>query len=113
MGINPIDLQVNFLQMSNVVGKEQAAARHGLLVNQDIKGDELAEKTLTDDEKVKESQDSGDGATKVDEDKQEANSRQTSGHKKDESSEDHEDDEKKKKSIVKDPDLGRYIDLSG
>lgn len=109
MALNPIDLQVNFLQMANYVSKEQAEARQAMLVNQDINGQKTVEKTLEENKKVNKTENTDEGLGKINTKQKEGNSNEA-GHKKEKKEFASDDD--KEKSIVKDPELGRYIDFS-
>lgn len=114
MSVKPIDLQVNFSQLSNV-GKEQAVLKDSLLHQQSIMSQESIEKTLSMDKKVYENQ-------KSDTNYELKDSNQSGFYNPDSDSEDkkEEDDShlfsgtsKEQSDPFKDPQLGKLLDLKG
>ena len=64
MAIQPIDLQTLFTQVDKI-GKEQAAQKDGLAMQQAILGIKMEQKTEAQIQAVNKAQDSGEGAEKV------------------------------------------------
>jgi hypothetical protein len=117
MAIHPIDLQTLFTQVDKI-GKEQANQKQGLQIQQAIQSAQIQRKTDERIQSVNESQDTGDGPERV----------------KDRSPRKHRDDREEKgleeqarlkaeqgagdrrlndPSVIRDPALGKNIDLSG
>jgi hypothetical protein len=109
MAIQPIDLQALFTQVEKV-GKAQSAQREGLALQQDIQGAQIQRKTEEQVQSVNQTQNMGDGAEKVkDEKRQRQDSR--GGKKKDAEQKDG-DLEKAQTIVFHDPRLGKNIDIS-
>ena len=106
MPMLPIDMQTLFAKI-NQVGKEQAALKDLSAQQQALQNSEIVKQTDQKTHTVTEPEDLADGPEKADED----------GHEKREKKqlkeEEHDQEEIKKKEVVKDPDLGHHIDLSG
>jgi hypothetical protein len=110
MAIQPIDLQTLFTQLDKV-GKSQANQKEGLQIQQALQGVRVQQKTEEQIRSVNESQDTGEGAEGVkDRGPRNQNDRETSSRKDREGTgEDTEEDQ----SVIRDPNLGRNIDVSG
>jgi hypothetical protein len=112
MAIQPIDLQALFSQLEKV-GKVQAGQKEGLQLQQAIQGAHLQQKTEERIQSVNESQDVSQGPEKVkdrsarkdrdDAEREGATEDETPG-----AAENRADP-----SIIQDPALGNYVDLSG
>jgi low affinity Fe/Cu permease len=109
MAIQPIDLQALFTQLDKV-GKEQVSQKQGLQLQQAIQGAQIQRKTEERIQSVNESQDTGNGLERVKDrsakkhreyDEEEGNPSETG------------EDTEKDPSIIRDPALGRNVDLSG
>jgi hypothetical protein len=114
MAIQPIDLQTLFTQMDKV-GKNQASQREGLQIQQAMQQVESQRKAEEQVHSVNEAQDMGEEAEKI---KDEEERRQYSGReggRKDSPEEEAEEpgEQKKDFGLIKDPSLGRNIDISG
>jgi hypothetical protein len=111
MAIQPIDLQTLFTQLDKV-GKNQAAQKEGLQIQQAIQGDQIQRKTDERIQSVNESQDTGEGAETIRDrtSRKNADEEKQGREEKDENSEDKSPGEP---LIFRDPDLGRNIDVSG
>lgn len=107
MPIKPIDLQTLFLQM-NKVGKEQAAAKDGAVLQQSIQGAVQAKKREDEVRTVQKPQ-ADEGAGRIGD--REAKS--PSGEEAEERRNGREPGEPEEPEVVKDPDLGRRIDIQG
>jgi hypothetical protein len=110
MAIQPIDLQALFTQVDKV-GKAQSAQREGLAVQQALQGAQLQRKTEEHIQEVNEAQDSGDGAEKVNDRGQGRNSPAKGKREKGEDPAEGEE-EAAQPSVIRDPSLGRNIDIS-
>lgn len=107
MPIKPIDLQTLFLQM-NQVSKDQAAAKDGAVLQQSIQGAVLAKKREDEVRSVQKPQ-ADENAGKVgDREPGSEAEEEAEGRKRPRNSGEPEEPE-----IVKDPDLGRRIDIQG
>jgi hypothetical protein len=111
MAIAPIDLQAIFSQVDKV-GKTQAAQREGQMLHQAIQGVQLQHKMEEHIQQVNEAQNTGEGVEKVkDRDSDHGQKQNNSGSRKNESKKD-ENVEETQPSVLRDPYLGRKIDIS-
>ncbi|MDR2730966.1 MAG: hypothetical protein LBB81_08735 [Treponema sp.] len=110
MAIAPIDLQAIFSQVDKV-GKTQAAQKEGQALHQAIQGVQLQHKMEEHIQQVNEAQNTGDGVEKIKDRDKEHGQKQNSGRKNDESKKD-ENDEETQVPVLRDPYLGRKIDIS-
>ncbi|MDR1575700.1 MAG: hypothetical protein LBS37_06820 [Treponema sp.] len=111
MAIQPIDLQALFTQVDKV-GKAQSAQREGLAVQQALQGVQLQRKTEEHIQEVNEAQDSGDGAEKVNDRGQRQDSPAKGKGEKGEGPAKEGEEEAAQPSVIRDPRLGRNIDIS-
>ena len=108
MAIQPIDLQTLFTQVDKVA-RQQSAQREGLAMQQAIQGAQLQRKTDEQIQAVNETQNTGeDGAEKV-KDRGAQGQESGGGKRKEQESADQEDPEV---PVIRDPFLGRTIDIS-
>jgi hypothetical protein len=106
----PIDLQAIFTHLDQV-GKEQAAIRNGIVGAQAQQAEEIVKKTEVSDNSVNESKDLDEGTQKIkDEQKQKAEKRR---QRKEAKTKAGGGGEEKMQEIIKDPDLGHHIDITG
>ena len=109
MAIQPIDLQTLFTQVDKVA-KQQSAQREGLAMQQVIHGAQLQRKTEEQIQAVNEAQNTGeDGAEKI---KDRGAQGQEGGNKKHEQDQDDSAEEEAQTPVIRDPRLGRNIDIS-
>jgi len=106
MAIAPIDLQTLFTQVDKV-GRAQAAQKEGQALQQAIQGVQLQRKTEEQIKQVNETQNSGDGAEKVNDNSKRQNPGGNNNQNKKENK-----DEKKQLSVLSNPVLGKKIDIS-
>ena len=106
MPIQPIDMQTLFAKI-NQVGKEQAALKDISAQHQAMQNSEIEKQADQKTHTVQDPEDVSDGPAKTDEDGHAGREKEQQ-----EENEPHEE-EVKKKEVVKDPDLGHHIDLSG
>ena len=109
MAIQPIDLQVLFSRLDQV-GKEQAAQKDVTVHHQAVQGSEIVKRTEHQDHSVSETrQVEQDGVRKIGEDKKKRSSpRRSQGE-----SGKKEDEDDAKREVLRDPFLGRNIDITG
>jgi hypothetical protein len=112
MAIQPLDLQTLFTQVEKV-GKNQAAQREGLQIQEALQQVQSQKKAEEQVQSVNEAQNAGDGAERI---KDGTSRRQPHGE--DEGREKPEDREKEpekedRENFIRDPSLGRNIDISG
>jgi chromatin remodeling complex protein RSC6 len=110
MAIAPIDLQAIFSQVDKV-GKTQAAQREGQTLHQAIQGVQLQRKTEENIQQVNEAQNTGEGAEKVKDRDSRQEQKHKSGGKSNESKKD-ENEEETQAPALRDPYLGRKVDIS-
>ncbi len=110
MAIQPIDLQTLFSQQDKI-GKSQAEQKDGLALQQAVQGAVNQKKNDQRVRSVTQTQNTGDGAEAV---KDKGGNKQGSeqGGKGGER-EEAEDEESQDLEVVRDPQLGRHVDLSG
>ena len=111
MAIQPIDLQAIFSQVDKV-GKNQSALREGLQIQEALQQAQSQKKLEENIRSVNESQNMGDEAGKIKDEK----GRKSSGQNGENGNIEEEDDsnpEEKKPDLIRDPSLGRIIDISG
>ena len=112
MAIQPIDLQALFTQLDKV-GKNQAVLREGLQIQEAMQQVQSQRKLEENIQSVNETQETGEGAEKVKEDSgRGANANPGSGKGKS-GEEDDPAAEEYKPELIRDPALGRNIDISG
>jgi hypothetical protein len=107
MALAPIDLQSIFTQMDKV-GKEQALAKDGAVLSQQIIGDNIRLRNLEKMETVVQLQDAdeGPGKTNVQDENSSGQKQQDGGKKKRNSNYENTG------SFVSDPNVGQNIDIS-
>lgn len=109
MSIQPIDLQTLFVKM-NLVGKEHSAQKNSVIVRQEIQGEEIVKKHQHDDHSVNKTETADEGLGKTKDDLNEENN----PDKKHQQQHNHEAKENlESKEILRDPNLGKNIDVSG
>jgi hypothetical protein len=112
MAIQPIDLQTLFTQVDKV-GKTQAAQREGLQIQEALHQLQSQKKAEEQVQSVNEAQDAGDGAERI----KDGNSRRPSGEgegrEQPEDGEEEPEKENLRENLIRDPTLGRNIDISG
>lgn len=106
MAIQPIDLQVLFARL-NQIGREQAAQRDSITQAQAVAANEIAERSEEEDRRVSELSTDEEGPESVS-DENEGRQTRSETH-----SEREEESESPRQEVVRDPDLGQNIDISG
>jgi len=109
MAIAPVDLQTLFAQLDKV-GKTFGSQREGQALQQAIQGVQLQKKTEENIQQVNETQNTGEGTEKVND----QNQKQQEGSSKKKQNDDSQKEEENKGnvSVLKDPVLGKNIDIS-
>jgi hypothetical protein len=109
MAIQPIDLQTLFSQMEKVA-KIQTREREGAQIQASLQGVQIQKKTDEKAHSVNETKDAGEGAEGINDKDPRKKREQASDAKQGETP---DETEAEGFSIIRDPDLGRNIDLSG
>ena len=109
MAIQPIDLQTLFTQVDKV-GKAQTALKDGLVLQQAIQGAQMERKTEERIQSVNETQNTGEGAEKITDRGGRGQASAEGGGKRQE--EDEQAPQGEEPRIIRDPTLGRNIDIS-
>jgi hypothetical protein len=109
MAIQPIDLQTLFTQVEKV-GKSQAAQKEGLQIQQALQGIQSQQKTEERIQSVNESQNMGEGAEAVKDRSSRKDGDQEQGK---EGAEGKNAEEQPESQVIRDPALGKIIDVSG
>ncbi|MDR2181328.1 MAG: hypothetical protein LBN92_01460 [Treponema sp.] len=107
MAISPIDLQTLFTQVDKV-GKQESAQREGAAIQQSLQQAQVQQRTEDRIRSVNEAQNAGEGAEAI----KDRRPRQKEGgekHREEEAPEEEADAENE----LRDPDLGRNIDVTG
>jgi hypothetical protein len=114
MAIQPIDLQILFTQLDKV-GKNQAVEKEGVAIQQSLLGIQMQKKTEDQIRSVNEAPNTGEGAEGVKERKREG----AEPSEKEDSRDEREKNDGKGSTaekalfIIRDPALGKNIDVSG
>jgi len=109
MAIQPIDLQTIFSQVDKV-GKTQAFLRDGVQMQESLHQAQAQRKLEENIQSVNETQDMGEESGKI---KDENRRGASQGGSKGKSEDSSEDEENEKPDLIRDPSLGRNIDISG
>jgi hypothetical protein len=107
MALLPIDLQTLFSQTTQV-GREQAVQKDAPPIAQSLQGAQLAQRAEARDNAVNETHDQEEGPEQIKERARRGASRRERPPKKGKAS-----PRPPSSSVVKDPDLGRNIDITG
>ena len=110
MAIQPIDLQTLFTQVDKV-GKSQASQRDGLAVHQAMQGIQIQRKTEELMQAVNQAQNTGEGAEKIN-DRREQKQGQARREKKEREEHEEQAAESVRSTVNCDPGLGKNIDIS-
>ena len=108
MAIAPIDLQILFTQLDKV-GKAQASQKEGMTLQQAVQNVQLQKKTEEHIQEVNETQDTGEGAEKVNDHRQRGDE---GGEKKRRENSSGENEDDGQVSVLRDLSLGKNIDIS-
>ena len=108
MAISPLDLQTLFTQVDKV-GRQETAQREGAALLQSIQHARIQQQIDEKIRTVNEAQNTGDGSEAID-DKNGGRAGQEG--RQGESLEEPEEKNKESEGIIRDPDLGRNIDVS-
>ena len=109
MAIQPIDLQALFSQVDKV-GKNQAAMREGQQIQDALHQSQVQRKLEENVRSVNEAQDMGKETGTI---KDQKGSHANQGGAKGKQEEEEVPEEDKKSDLIRDPALGRNIDISG
>ena len=110
MAISPLDLQTLFTQMDKV-GKQEAAQRDGAAILQSVQQARQQQQTDERVRSVNEAQNTGEGSEAI-KDRNGGRAGQGQEEEKNLSPEETEETAEKEDGIIRDPDLGRNIDVS-
>jgi hypothetical protein len=109
MAIQPIDLQTLFTQIDKV-GKTQAEQKEGLAIQQSLQSAQMQKKNEIRNESVNETQrDPEESAERI----RDKNAGHSAGGGEGEKKKREEDAETPARPVIKDPSIGKIIDLSG
>ena len=112
MAIQPIDLQAIFSQIDKV-GKNQAVLREGQQIQDTLQQVQTQRKLQENVQSVNESQKMGDEAETIKDGKGHGPQANKGGSREKQEENDDADAEKEKPDLIRDPALGRNIDISG
>ena len=110
MAIQPIDLQAIFSQMDKV-GKNQALLREGQQLNDSLQQVQTQRKLEENIQSVNQAQDTGEETGKIKDGK--SGNANHGKQREGESAVEEEEETGKKDDMIRDPALGRNIDISG
>jgi hypothetical protein len=108
MAIQPIDLQTLFTQLEKVA-KTQSAQKEGLAIQQTMQGIENQKKTEEHIQEISEAREEGEGERVNDQNRRKQ--REGPDGEKRKNGEAEEDGEER--AVIRDPTLGRNVDISG
>ena len=111
MAIQPIDLQALFSQLDKV-GKNQAVIREGHQIQEGLQQAHIQRKIEENVQSVNETQDMGEEAGKIKDDKGRGTYAGQGGAGRG-NEEEEEQQENEEQGLIRDPALGRNIDISG
>jgi hypothetical protein len=114
MAIQPIDLQTLFTQIDKV-GKLQASQKEGAVLQQAIRSVEIQRRTDEHIQSVNEAQNTGEGTEQInDRNSRKRQSGEKAGEREGRDQDSGEAAEKTASAwVIRDPALGRNVDLSG
>ena len=111
MAIQPIDLQALFTQMDKV-GKNQAVLREGQQLHDSLQQIQTQRKLEENVQSVNQAQDMGEEAGKI-KDEKGGGAYANNGRREEEAEKEEEEESGKNEELIRDPALGRNIDISG
>jgi hypothetical protein len=111
VAIQPIDLQTLFTQLDKV-GKNQAVQREGQQIQESIQQIQIQKRNEQNVQSVNQTQDLGEEAGNIKDEKRQAARRNNGGAGK-RQPEEELPEETEKRDLIRDPALGRNIDISG
>jgi hypothetical protein len=112
MPIRPIDLQILFMQQSQVA-REQSVGKDGVLLAQAMQGAAAQKKQVEAKDEITKTEEPKEGTAAIKEGSGEAGGGATAQPKPGEGEEEKSSEEALKEEVVRDPDLGAHIDLTG
>ena len=112
MAIQPIDLQALFTQLDKV-GKTQAVMREGQQIQDSLQQIQSQRKLEENVQSVNEAQDMGEEAEKIKDEKRRGSHANQGGARGKAEEEDDPGAEDERPDMIRDPALGRNIDISG
>jgi hypothetical protein len=113
MAIQPIDLQAIFTQIDKV-GKNQAAQREGLQIQQALQGHQIQQRAEERIQSVNEAQDTGEGgAERVNDRNARGGEEREEGREAAEDKEAGPEERERTAYVIRDPGLGQNVDFSG
>ena len=112
MAIQPIDLQAIFTQVDKV-GKSQMVQREGQQIQDSLQQIQSQKKLEENVRSVNETQNMGEGAEKIRDDKRRRTYENPGGANEEQEEENGSNPENEKADLIRDPALGRNIDISG
>ncbi len=104
MPIQPIDIQTLFARLQQI-GKEQADLKDSAAQHQALQGSEIARRTEQQNHSVNQSPEIGEGLEQVNENGRREGKQERRKEKRKEKPDQEE--------VLKDPNLGKHIDLTG
>ena len=112
MAIQPIDLQTLFTQLDKVA-KSQTLQREGQQIQESIQQIQIQRKNEQNVQSVNEAQDMGEEAGTIKDDNRQGKRENNAGTKEKQPEEEELSEEINKRDLIRDPALGRNIDISG
>jgi len=112
MAIQPIDLQALFSQMDKVA-KSQIMMREGQQIQESIQQIQIQRRNEQNIQSVNQAQDMGEEAGIIKDDKRQGGRENKSGAREKRPQDDESGEAEEKQDLIRDPALGRNIDISG
>jgi len=112
MAIQPIDLQALFTQLDKV-GKNQAVQREGQHIQESIQQIQIQRKNEQNIQSVNQAQDMGEEAATIKDEKRHGGRENNAGAGERQPEDEEFSGAEEKRDLIRDPALGRNIDISG
>ena len=112
MAIQPIDLQAIFSQMDKVA-KSQIMMREGQQIQESIQQIQIQKRNEQNIQSVNQAQDMGEEAGTIKDEKKQGGRENNSGAREKQSQDEELFDAEEEGDLIRDPALGRNIDISG
>jgi hypothetical protein len=112
MAIQPIDLQALFTQLDKV-GKNQTMQREGQHIQESIQQIQIQRKNEQNIQSVNQAQDMGEEAETIKDEKRQGGRKNNAGARERQRQDDELYEAEEKQDLIRDPALGRNVDISG
>jgi hypothetical protein len=112
MALQPIDLQALFSQLDKV-GKSQTVQREGQHIQESIQQIQIQRRNEQNIQSVNQAQDMGEEAGTIKDDKRQGGRENNAGARERQPQDEESGGPEERRDLIRDPALGRNIDISG